>query len=305
MVRDRSLAVGTLSALTGFLLWGFLPFYWKGLDGVPALEILGHRIAWSALILIIVVPLTQWEALRPALASPRSILLAAGAGVLVGINWLVYTYAVGVDRLVEASLGYYINPLVSVALGVLVLKERLTRVQVVALVLAIIGVVVLTVPVGRFPWISVTVAFSFGLYGLIKKTNAIGSFVSLFIELLVLAPAALVYLVLLQSRGSSAFLDGNAGTTLLLIGAGLATLTPLFFFGAGARRIPLARLGFLQYLAPTIMLVIGIVAYGEPFTWMHLTSFLFIWTALGFYTVAILRGARADRRTTDQGRKNV
>ncbi|MFP4549645.1 MAG: EamA family transporter RarD [Spirochaetales bacterium] len=295
MIRDRSLAFGTLAAFVSFLLWGLLPFYWKGLEGVPALEVLGHRVFWSALLLAVLVPLIQRRELREAFRSPKALLLAAGAGLLVGANWFVYNYSVASNRLVEASLGYYINPLVSIALGVVVLKERLSKMQVAALVLAAVAVVLLSLRVGRFPWISLTLAISFGLYGLIKKTNILNSLVSLLIELVVLAPVALGYLVFLTRQGDAAFAAGNLRHTMLLAGAGIATVTPLLLFGAGARRIPLSRVGFLQYLAPTLMLLIGTLIYNEAFTWIHAVSFALIWIALAIYMTTILRGARADR----------
>ena len=295
MIRDRSLALGTLAAFFAFLLWGLLPFYWKGLEGVTAIEVLGHRIVWSALLLAVLVPMIQHRELRSALHSPKALLLASAAGFLVGVNWLVYNYSVAADRLVEASLGYYINPLVSIALGVLVLKERLSRMQIAALALAAAAVLLLSLRVGRFPWISLTLAGSFGLYGLIKKTNTLNSLVSLLVELVVLSPLAVGYLIFLSGRGDSAFAAGNPSQTLLLVGAGVATVAPLLLFGAGARRIPLSRVGFLQYLAPTLMLLIGALIYNEPFTWIHAVSFILIWIALAIYMTTILRGARADR----------
>lgn len=310
MTRDRTLTLGTLSALLAFLMWGLTPIYWKQLGGVAAAEILAHRIVWSAVILLVIVPLVQAREVRAALADRRSLLIAGAAGVLVGINWFVYIWAVGQERLVEASLGYYINPLVSVALGMLFLKERLTRLQTVAFLIAAAGVVVLGLRVERVPWISLTLAVSFGFYGLVKKTGRLNSIVSLLVELVVLAPVATLFLAAVHAGGSGAivsgFLDGaqaggafGAGDlvrTLLLAGAGVVTIAPLLFFGAAARRIPLSRVGILQYVAPTLMLLLGTLLYGEAFTTAHAVSFGLIWLALALYTVSILRGARADRR---------
>jgi chloramphenicol-sensitive protein RarD len=312
MEADRSLAAGTFFALTAFLIWGLSPIYWKQLGGVAAAEILAHRIVWSAVILLVVVPLLQRRELAIALADGKSLLIAAGAGVLVGINWFVYMWSVEAERLVEASLGYYINPLVSVVLGMVFLKERLTRLQGIAFLIAAVGVVILGVRVGRFPWISVTLAGSFGFYGLVKKTGRLNSIVSLLVELVVLAPIATVFLFLVHAGSTSpivtgmmspesqlggAFASGDPVQTLLLAGAGVLTIAPLLLFGGAARRIPLSRVGILQYVAPTLMLLIGTLLYGEPFTPAHVVSFTLIWLALALYTVSILKGARADRRT--------
>ena len=288
--------MGTLSGFFAFFLWGLLPLYWKLLGSVSAAEILAHRIVWSAVMLLVLVPLLQRRELRAALHDRRALMLAAGAGVVVGINWFIYTWAVGADRLVEASLGYYINPLVSVLLGVVVLRERLTRAQLVAVVLAAIGVLNLTVSYGRLPWVSLGLAFTFGFYGLVKKTNTLNSLVSLLIELVLLAPVALIFLGLRYADGAAAFAAGNPGISWLLSGAGVVTIVPLLLFGAAARRIPLARVGFLQYVAPTLMLLIGTVFYAEPFTRAHAVSFTLIWVALGIYTTTLLR-RRATRPT--------
>lgn len=298
-LSDRQSLLGTLSAFAGFLVWGLLPFYWKWLGEVEAIEILAHRIIWSAILLIVVVPLIQRRELAAALRDRRAFLIAAGAGVVVGINWFVYVWAVAADRLVEASLGYYINPLVSVLLGMIVLRERMNRLQFVALVLAAAGVVVLTVSYGRLPWVSLTLAFSFGFYGLIKKTGRLNSLVSLLIELVILAPVAAVFLARRHADGGGAFGAGDPLITWLLAGAGVATVLPLLLFGIGARRIPLSRVGFLQYIAPTLMLVIGTLFYGEPFTSAHAIAFALIWTALAIYTATLLRGRRrGSRRAT-------
>ena len=280
---------GTLCAFLSFLLWGMLPFYWKWLDAVPALEILAHRVLWASVLMVVIVPLVQRNQLRNAIRDPRALLMSAVAGILVAANWFIYIWAVTADRMVEASLGYYINPLVSVFLGILFLRERLTRAQIVALLLAIAGVLVLTVSYGRFPWVSIALGFSFGVYGLVKKISRLNSVVSLLIELVCLAPAATVYLAILGRAGDGAFGAGDAGITLLLAGTGAVTIAPLLLFGAGARRIPLHRVGFLQYIAPSLMLLIGTVVYREPFTRVHLVTFGLIWAALAIYTVTALR----------------
>ncbi len=296
MIEDRRSAwFGTLSALLSFLIWGFLPLYWKWLGAVPATELLAHRVFWAAAILIVVVPVFQWRELRAAFRDPRALLAASLAGILLGANWFVYIWAISVDRLVEASLGYYINPLVNVLLGVVFLRERLNRPQTVALALATAGVLVLTFSHGQFPWISIALGFSFGIYGLVKKTGRLNTLVGLLFELLLLAPVAGIYILIIGRAGEGAFAAGNGLVTALLAGAGIVTVTPLLLFGAGARRIPLSRVGFLQYIAPTAMLVIGTVFYGEPFTRAHAVSFTFIWIALVIFTVTMVRAGVRPR----------
>lgn len=286
----RAVWSGTLFALASFLIWGVLPLYWKWLGGVPAIEMLAHRVFWAGAVLIVVVPLFQWRALREAFRDPRALLTATLAGILLGANWFVYIWAISADRLVEASLGYYINPLVNVLLGVIFLRERLSRPQTFALALATAGVLVLTFSHGQFPWISIALGFSFGIYGLVKKTGRLNALVSLLIELVLLAPLAGIYIVIIQRAGEGSFAVGNGLITGLLAGAGIITVTPLLLFGAAVRRIPLSRVGFLQYIAPTIMLLIGTVLYDEPFTRAHAVSFALIWAALAIYTVTMVRG---------------
>ncbi|MFP4115436.1 MAG: EamA family transporter RarD [Spirochaetales bacterium] len=286
--ESRRQMLGTASAFSAFLLWGLLPFYWKWLGAVSAPEILAHRIVWSSLLLAIIVPISQRRELSEAIRDRRALLIAAGAGVVIGINWFIYTWAVGAERLVEASLGYYINPLVSVFLGVVVLRERLTPAQLVALLLAAAGVLVLAVSYGRIPWVSLGLAFSFGFYGLVKKVGRLNSVMSLFVELSVLAPIALVHLLARHDAGTGAFGAAGQRITWLLAGTGIVTIIPLLLFGAGARRIPLSRVGFLQYVAPTLMLLIGTLFYGEPFTPVHIASFALIWSALAIYTTTLV-----------------
>lgn len=289
---SHSRAFGTIAALVSFLMWGVLPIYWKWLNGIPALELLAHRVLWAAVILVITVPLLALRDLRAAFRDPRAIVTAMTAGLLLGANWFIYIWAISVDRLVEASLGYYINPLVNVLLGVLFLRERLKDAQIVAFVLASAGVVVMTVSLGQLPWISIALGFSFGIYGLVKKVGRLNSFVGLLVELMLLAPVAGIYIVVLFRSGTGSFAVGNPLTTGLLAGAGVVTVAPLLLFGAGARRIPLSRVGFLQYIAPTTMLLIGTLLFGEPFTRAHAVSFALIWTALAIYSVSVLRTGR-------------
>lgn len=289
--REPTLLAGTVFSLLSFLMWGILPVYWKLLDAAHPVEILAHRILWSTLTILPIALFFQRREIAKALQDRRALLVAAAAGVLLGGNWLIYVLAITSDRVLEASLGYYINPLVNVFLGVVVLRERLTRPQLVALIIAAAGVMVLTLSYGRVPWTSLGLAFSFGIYGLVKKTGRLNSAVSLLVELAVITPAALVYLLILSRSGSAVIASGNAVLTILLIGSGIVTVVPLLLFGAGARRIPLSRVGFLQYTAPTGMLLVGALIYGEPFTTAHLISFACIWVALIIYSITLARRA--------------
>lgn len=284
---DRNQTLGTFAAFLAFLVWGVLPLYWRVLDGVPALELLAHRIAWAAAILGPLIIILARGELFASVRDRRAVGIAVAAGMLLSANWFIYIWSIEVDRLVEASLGYYINPLVSVFLGVVFLRERLTRIQIIALILAGCGVLVLAVSHGRVPWISLALAVSFGVYGLMKKIGKLGSFVGLFVELWLVAPVAVIYLLVLQRSGTAAFASGDMVRTLLMAGAGIVTVVPLLLFGFAARSIPLSRVGFFQYLAPTAMLVIGTLLFGEPFTGVHVVSFSLIWLALILYTVSL------------------
>ena len=285
----QSERLGTLAAFLAFLIWGLLPFYWKWLGAVPAAEILSHRIVWAVALMLIIVVAFQRRELRTALVDARSLVVAALAGVLVCANWFLYVWSVGAERLVEARLGYYINPLVSVLLGIIVLREKLSRTQVVAVAFAVAGVLVLSISYGKIPWISLGLASSFGLYGLVKKIGRLNSSVSLLIELVALTPAALIFLTVRHASGAGSFATAGPAITGLLIGAGVVTVAPLLLFGGAARRIPLSRVGILQYIAPSLMLLIGTVFYGEPFTTAHAVSFALIWTALAIYTTTLSR----------------
>jgi chloramphenicol-sensitive protein RarD len=292
---DRSLSLGTLYAFFAYLLWGFMPFYWKWLGSVSAVELFAHRVVWAAVLAAILVLLTQRRELRRALSDRRAVLVSSFAGILVGANWLLYVWAVTNDHLVESSLGYYINPLVSVLLGIVILRERLTRLQLIALLLAAAGVLVLTISHGSLPWISVGLASSFAVYGLVKKTSRLNALTSLMVEMTVVSPIAIGVIVWRAVAGSGSFVTAGLDTSLLLVGTGLVTVAPLLLFGAGARRIPLSRVGFLQYIAPTLMLLIGTVVYREPFTKVHAMSFACIWTALAIYTASLVRARRRIR----------
>jgi len=283
---DPSPLSGVAFALTAFLIWGASPVYWKVLVDVPALEIISHRMVWSFLFLL---PLLWWQGRWPefigVLRKPRAVALLLLTGLLVAANWLLYIWAVNHDLVLQASLGYYINPLVNVILGALFLGERLRRFQYGAVLLAGAAVVYLTVSLGRFPWVSLTLAVTFGIYGLIRKTVAVGALVGLQVETALLSLPALAYLGALQAAGTAAFAAGGPRISFFLTGSALVTALPLLCFSLGARRLTLASLGFLQYVAPSCMFLLGVLVYEEPFSAAQVKTFLMIWAALAVYSL--------------------
>ncbi len=284
---------GALYAAGSYILWGLLPIYWKSLDGVPAGQILAHRIVWSLVFVGLVLTLRHnWGWLRGAMGKPRVLLTFALSGTLLGINWFIYIWAVNAGFIVETSLGYFINPLVNVLLGFLLLKERLRPAQWLALALALAGVLYLTFSYGAFPWIALVLAFSFGIYGFIRKTATLNSAEGLFLETALLFLPALGFLLLEESRGVGALAHSDMTTNLLLVGAGIVTSVPLLLFAAGARRITLTTLGLLQYIAPTLQFLIGVLIYKEAFGPSRLVGFGLIWLALIFYTAESLINRR-------------
>ncbi|HOP62068.1 MAG TPA: EamA family transporter RarD [Spirochaetota bacterium] len=301
IINDPALSMkGTVFTFLAFVMWGLLPGYWKQLKAVPAEEIICHRVMWSFLVSASFLFLAGRGSLfRNILANRKLRLLVYLTSALIALNWLTYVYAINTDRIVEASLGYYINPLVSVFLGMVFLRERLTRLQTVALVLAICGVSYNTFSLGSVPWIAITLAFSFGLYGLFKKIGNLDSVTSLTIETMLLTMVALPVLLYMKSRGTGAFGSISFSTDLILAGSGIVSALPLYLFSSGAKLIPLSRVGFLQYIAPTLSLVIGVLIYGEPFTHVHAVSFAFIWTALVLYTVSGFTGRREAMETKE------
>jgi chloramphenicol-sensitive protein RarD len=268
-----------------YATWGLFPIYWKWLHDVPALQLLAHRIVWSFVLLAVVLwVLRQWPALRAEAIQRRTLGIYAIAGLLLSINWGTYVWAVNAGYIVETSLGYFINPLLSVVLGVFILHEHLRRVQWVAVGLAAAGVIYLTLAYGAPPWIALTLAFSFGLYGFVKKTAPLGALHGLTLETAILFVPMLLYLIFAEVRGEGAFLHTDAITTLLMIGAGLVTVVPLLMFAAAVRLIPLSLIGILQYIAPTLQFLIGVLIFKEPFTPTQLIGFGLVWLALIVFT---------------------
>lgn len=272
---------GILYAIGAYVTWGVFPAYWKLLHHVPALQLLSHRIIWSFLILLAFVLVTkQWKAFQAAISSRRVLFIYFAAAILIGVNWLTYVWAVNAGYIVETSLGYFINPLLNVLLGVVFLRERLRRFQWLPVVMAAVGVTYLTVVYGRLPWIALTLAFSFGIYGLVKKTAPLGSLFGLSLETGILFLPALGWLVFSEASGQGAFLHAGAGSDLLLVGAGLVTTVPLLMFASAAQRIPLSLLGIIQYVAPTLQFLLGVLVFKEPFSHSQLIGFGIVWAAL-------------------------
>jgi chloramphenicol-sensitive protein RarD len=277
---------GILNGLAAYALWGFFPIYWKFLHNVPALQVIGHRIAWSFILLVAILLATrQWNAFRTAALQPKMLGIYTIAAVLLTINWLVYVWGVNAGFIVETSLGYFINPLLSVLLGVIFLRERLRTTQWIPVGIAAVGVIYLTAVYGRPPWIALALAFSFGFYGFVKKLAPLGSLYGLTLETGIVFPLALVYLLIVERSGAGAFAHQSAATTLLLIGAGAVTTIPLLMFASAAKQIPLSVVGLLQYVAPTIQFLIGVFLYREPFDHSHLIGFGIVWLALVIFWV--------------------
>ena len=291
--RLHSMNRGILYALGAYFLWGVLPVYWKALKHVPAMQILSYRVIWSVFFLMLLLALMkEMGRLKAALLTPGRlpvVLLAAG---LLAINWLTYIWGVNAGFIVETSLGYFINPLVSVLMGVIFLRERLRPAQWVPVGLATVGVLYLTFSYGRLPWISLVLAFSFGFYGLVKKTVPLEARYGLTLETVVMFFPALLFLMFASYQGDGYFVGYGASTTILLIGTGLVTALPLLLFGMSAQLIPLTAIGILQYLAPTMQFLIGVFVYNEPFTIERLIGFCIIWLALIVYTVESLLARR-------------
>jgi chloramphenicol-sensitive protein RarD len=285
---------GIAYACIAYLLWGVFPVYFKALQGVAPLEILGHRILWSLVVclaLLLALRRLQWIGLLRR--QPRVLAWFAASSVLVAVNWLVYIWAVNAGRVVDASLGYFINPLVNVLLGALVLREQLRRAQWLAVALAAAGVTWLTWQAAALPWIGLVLALSWSAYGLLRKTAALGAIEGLTLETALLAPLAVAYLLWLLHAGQSEFADSGAGTRLLLLAAGPVTAAPLLLFAAAARRIPFSTLGLIQYLSPSLQLLIGVWLYHEPFAERAL-GYVLIWTALAVFSIeGIASGWRA------------
>ncbi|RLA35972.1 MAG: EamA family transporter RarD [Gammaproteobacteria bacterium] len=282
--------VGALYALGAFLIWSGVPLYFKLLATIPATEVLGHRVLWSLLFVVaLLAGRRHWSGVRAALIDRRLLGRLAFSSLLVSVNWLVFIWAIANDHLLDASLGYFINPLVNVVLGVLLLGERLRRMQWIAVLLALAGVANLVWQHGSLPWIALILAFTFAGYGLVRKQTRVDSLSALFIETLLLMPLAVIYLIYLDYGDAGHFMRVDATTNGLLMVAGVVTALPLLLFGGAARRLRLSTLGLLQYTVPTGHFLLAVFIFGEPFTPAHAVTFGAIWLALLLYSTATLR----------------
>lgn len=285
---------GLLFAVAAYGAWGFFPLYFKALGGVPALEVVSHRIPWSAAFIAGLVAFTgRGREVARIFRSPAKLRVLAATTTLIAVNWAIYVWAVNGGRIVEASLGYFVNPLVNVLLGALFLGETLSLPSRWAVALASAGVLVLAIHMGTLPWLPLSLALSFGLYGLLRKRAEVDAVVGLLVETLLLTPLALAFLGLLAARGEGA-LGRSLGITLLLFAGGPITALPLVWFGVAVRRLRLSTVGFIQYLTPTTQLLLAVWLYGEPFTRVHAAAFGLIWASLAIYTAeAVWRQRRA------------
>jgi chloramphenicol-sensitive protein RarD len=286
--------MGVIYAAVAYTLWGVLPIYWKLVDSVFSMEILSNRIVWAFVFTIVIIGVTkQWGELKLITKDKKQMRYIFIASILIAFNWGLYIWAVNSDKIVDASLGYYINPLFAVALGVIIFKEKLSFLQGGALFIAAIGVIIKTLQYGKIPWISLGLAISFALYGATKKSIKANSIVGLTLETTMLTPAALAYIAVRQLSGVGAYQNEGIVVNLLLIGAGVVTAIPLLLFASGARRLPMSILGFTQYISPTISLLIGIFVYHEGFTAVDMIGFCFIWVALAIYSISQMRRVRS------------
>ncbi|MCB0034462.1 MAG: EamA family transporter RarD [Anaerolineales bacterium] len=289
---------GIVYGLTAYGLWGLLPIYWKYLQQIPATEILAHRMVWSLVFVVILLAYQgKWSWLKPALQNKRVVLTYFVAGAFLALNWGVYIWAVNAGFIIETSLGYFINPLVNVLFGFLFLGERLRPWQIAAVGVAAAGVLYLTYSYGTLPWIALTLAFSFGIYGLLKKKATLNSLEGFSLETALLFLPALGYLLYRDVQGIGSFGHVDLTTTILLALTGIATAVPLILFAAAAKRTTLTALGIMQYIAPTMQFLLGIYLYREPFSQDRLIGFVLIWVALVIYTAeSLILNRRKARR---------
>ncbi len=288
---------GVIAALTAFTFWGLVPIYYKGLQAVSPWEVLAHRVIWSVPILLLFLAVRDgksfWKKLRLPITSIAWLILS---GLVISINWLVFVWAVANDHVLDTSLGYFGTPVINVLFGYLFLKERLSPLKVFAVVMAATGTIYLAWYLGRPPWIAITLAFSFAIYGLLRKRLKVGPMLGLLWETSLMFLPALGYLIWLSSQSSQQFLQISTAVDLLLVGSGLATVLPLIWFNMAAQKLPLSTLGFFQYIAPSISFLLAVYLYGEQFTSGHAVAFICIWLALALVSVEPLRRSRRRLR---------
>lgn len=285
---------GIFFGLAAYVLWGILPVYWKALELVSPFEILSSRFMWSCVfVFLLIIFQKKWplfaKEVKQVFSNVKTGAAMAAAGITISFNWGTFIWAVNNGHIVETSMGYYINPLVSILFAVVFLRERLDKMQLAAIICAFIGVASMVYSFGKIPWVSLTLAFTFALYGLLKKILPVSALTSIMLETLLITPLALVYEYSLWQQGVSFYASGNLQVIMMLTGAGVVTAIPLLLFTAGARLLPLKIIGFLQYISPTLTLLIGVFVYNEAFTASHLMAFGWIWAALLLFIVSQLR----------------
>jgi chloramphenicol-sensitive protein RarD len=291
---------GIIYAVFSYLAWGLLPLYWRLFTAMPAWEVLAHRIVWSfVFVAILVVFAKQWKKLKSVVSSRRSKIAVFLCSIFISVNWFIFIWAVNNNHVIETSLGYYMNPLISILLAVIFLKERLSTGQWLSIFLAGVGVLIMAVQYGQIPWVSIALAVSFSLYGLGKKTAKLDVLLGLTWETIIALPVSIAYLLFIQVQGTNTFSALPALTIILLLLSGPATALPLFWFAKATKMLPLSLVGFIQYIAPTTSLLLAIFIFHEPFTQVQLVSFSFIWLALIVYTFVTLGKSRANKRLAE------
>jgi chloramphenicol-sensitive protein RarD len=291
--QAREPLAGFAYAIGAYVLWGFLPLYMKMVDHMPAVEVVAHRVLWSIPVAgIIVLWLKRTEDLKAALKSPRTLLMACVTAALISINWGVYVWAIAEGRAIEGALGYYINPLINVLLGVVLLGERFTKLQMAAVACAVIAVCFLTFGAGKLPWVSLALAGSFGIYGYLRKTLPVGPTQGFLLEVIILAIPALIVVFWINATGNGHFGQTGWGDMGLLMFAGPATAIPLILYAFGAKQLRYTTMGILQYIAPTMIFLTAVFVFGEPFSSIQAIAFGFIWTGLALYTWSLFKAAK-------------
>jgi chloramphenicol-sensitive protein RarD len=295
---EREKKLGILIGAGSYFIWGILPMYWKLAGEIDAVEILAHRMIWSFVFMVVLIGIFgKWSGvmteLRLVSRKPRTLLAITAATLLISANWFLFIFSVNDNNILSVSLGYYINPLVNVVFAMVLLKERLRPAELIAVLIAAIGVILLSISQGAIPWTAISLAITFSLYGLIKKTVSVSTWTGLTVETLLLTPFALIYLLWFANH---AFLGYGASLNAVAIGGGLVTVVPLLLFSGAAKQISYVMLGFLQYLAPTLMLIVAVAVYGERLTAFEWASFLIIWIALIIYTTSNIVFAKRQKR---------
>lgn len=297
---------GIIFALGAYLIWGFLPIYWKQVEHISSYELIAHRVLWAFIFMIVFILVTNrmhlfYKDLKFIFRDKKKVIALFAASTVITTNWLLYIVAVNNGHILDASLGYYINPLISILIGFVILGERFSKSQWTAIIIVFLGVTYLAVGLGSAPWISLTLALSFSIYGLIKKVINMDAVFALAVETFVLAPFALIYILFLEGSGGGNF--GINADSLVMMGTGVITAVPLLLFSLGAQRIRLSLIGILQYFAPTIMLLLGVFMYGEAFTDIHTVAYILIWSGLAIYTFSRIQEMR--RQSAKKPRRRV